>query len=206
MTCWNCSIRVKSRGTYDWFCFLTDISSLHKQISTLKEKHTKNQGKINFIMYNHQYVPCSSSSSLLSLTPPGGGRWDLAGSEDRGQKGAEPPLPSPPLTSHPHIMFWCQHSLYWVQWNIQWTNSFFKIVRSEMIFSSCGAFLWVAAQLSQIDYPVTLRHLRFAKRFAQQKKIINDLRKSVKWAFCPPSLPLSHCSNALPSLVLVSSS
>ena len=121
---------------------------------------------------------------------------------EQGAKRCWAPHPFPHFSS----AHWCQHSLYWVQWNIQWTNSFFKIVRSEMIFSSCGAFLWVAAQLSQIDYPVTLRHLRFAKRFAQQKKIINDLRKSVKWAFCPPSLPLSHCSNALPSLVLVSSS
>ena len=98
---------------------------------------------------------------------------------------APPPLPSPPLTSHPHIMFWCQHSLYWVQWNIQWTNSFFKIVRSEMIFSSCGAFLWVAAQLSQIDYRHT-ETLTICQEVCPTEKNYQWSTQKCKMSLLPP--------------------
>lgn len=105
------------------------------------------------------------------------------GQRTGGKKVLSPP--SPPLTSHPHIMFWCQHSLYWVQWNIQWTNSFFKIVRSEMIFSSCGPFLWVTVQLSQIDYRHT-ETLTICKEVCPTEKNYPWSTQKCKMSLLPP--------------------
>ena len=100
---------------------------------------------------------------------------------EQGAKRCWAPHPFPHFSS----AHWCQHSLYWVQWNIQWTNSFFKIVRSEMIFSSCGAFLWVAAQLSQIDYRHT-ETLTICQEVCPTEKNYQWSTQKCKMSLLPP--------------------
>ena len=129
----------------------------------------------------------------------GGGRWDLLGSENRGQKGAEPPTPSP--TSHPHI----GASTVYIGFSEIFSEQIVSSRSCVVKFSSCGAFLWDTYDLPRGLPNRKKSPMTYAKETSWNLSRATRLLKC-KWAFCLPSLLLSLYSNALPPLVLVSSS